>query len=55
VVLASGDGDFAILLDRLKQRFGTRSEVYGVPKLTANTLITAAGNFVAIEKHLLLR
>ncbi len=55
VVLASGDGDFAILLDRLKQRFGTRSEVYGVPKLTANTLMTAAGNFVAIEKHLLLR
>ena len=54
VVLASGDGDFAILLERIRQRFSTRSEVYGVPKLTADALITAAGRFVAIEKNLLL-
>jgi uncharacterized LabA/DUF88 family protein len=54
VVLASGDGDFAILLERIRQRFDTRSEVYGVPKLTADALITAAGRFVAIEKNLLL-
>jgi uncharacterized LabA/DUF88 family protein len=55
VVLASGDGDFSILLERVKQRFKTRSEVYGVPKLTADSLITAAGKFVAIEKNLLLK
>jgi len=54
VVLASGDGDFAILLERIRQRFDTRSEVYGVPKLTADALMTAAGKFVAIEKNLLL-
>jgi len=54
IVLASGDGDFAILLERIRQRFDTRSEVYGVPKLTADALITAAGKFVAIEKNLLL-
>jgi uncharacterized LabA/DUF88 family protein len=54
VVLASGDGDFTILLERIRQRFNTRSEVYGVPKLTADSLITAASKFIAIEKHLLL-
>jgi uncharacterized LabA/DUF88 family protein len=54
VVLASGDGDFAILLERIRQRFKTRSEVYGVYKLTADTLITQSGKFVAIEKNLLL-
>jgi len=54
VVLASGDGDFAILLERIRQRFDTKSEVYGVPRLTAGALITAAGRFIAIEKNLLL-
>ncbi|MGI9309586.1 MAG: NYN domain-containing protein [Gammaproteobacteria bacterium] len=54
VVLASGDGDFAILLERIKQRFKTKSEVYGVHQLTADTLITAADRFVTIEKNLLL-
>ena len=54
VVLASGDGDFAILLERIRERFNTKSEVYGVPRLTADGLMTAAGRFVAIEKNLLL-
>lgn len=54
VVLASGDGDFAILLQRIKERFNTPTDVYGVPRLTADSLISAAGKFVAIEKHLLL-
>jgi len=54
VVLASGDGDFAILLERIRERFNTKSEVYGVPRLTADALMTAAGRFVAIEKNLLL-
>jgi len=54
IVLASGDGDFAILLERIKQRFKTRSEVYGVTQLTANALITAASKFVPIEDSLLL-
>jgi len=54
IVLASGDGDFTILLERIKQRFNTRSEVYGVPQLTAKPLITAASKFIAIGKNLLL-
>jgi len=54
VVLASGDGDFTILLERIKQRFNTRSEVYGVPQLTADSLIAAAGKFIPIKKNLLL-
>jgi uncharacterized LabA/DUF88 family protein len=53
-VLASGDGDFAILLERIKQRFKTRSEVYGVYSLTADSLITASGKFIPIGKELLL-
>ena len=55
VVLVSGDGDFTILLERIRQRFNTRSEVYGVAKLTAGSLITAASGFIPIEDNLLLR
>lgn len=54
VVLASGDGDFTILLQRIRERFGTRSEVYGVTELTSNSLIQAADKFTAIDQRLLL-
>ena len=54
IVLASGDGDFTILLERIRQRFNTRSEVYGVPQLTADALIASANKFIAIDKNLLL-
>lgn len=54
IVLVSGDGDFDILLQRIKQRFGTRAEVYGVPELTANALIQSADTFHAIDHRLLL-
>ena len=54
VVLASGDGDFEILLRRIGERFKTRTEVYGVFPLTAAALRIAADKFVAIEKSLLL-
>ena len=55
VVLASGDGDFDILLERIRQRFDTRTEVYGVPQLTSNQLIEAANRFIAIDRSLLLK
>jgi uncharacterized LabA/DUF88 family protein len=55
VILASGDGDFGILLQRIKQRFNTSSEVYGVPELTSESLIREAGKFIAIDKTLLIR
>ena len=54
VVLASGDGDFDLALDRIHTRFGTQSEVYGVQPLTAASLIKAAGLYVPIEEPLLM-
>ena len=54
VVLASGDGDFDILLRRIKNRFDTDAEVYGVPMLTSSALINAATKFFPIEQQLLL-
>ena len=55
IILASGDGDFDILLQRIKKRFNTNTEVYGVPQLTSNLLIKQANKFIAIDKRLLLK
>jgi uncharacterized LabA/DUF88 family protein len=55
IVLASGDGDFGILLDRIRERFRTQSEVYGVRALTSNQLIGPATKFIPIDVKLLLR
>ncbi|MEQ8661666.1 MAG: NYN domain-containing protein [Gammaproteobacteria bacterium] len=54
LVLLSGDGDFDLLLDTLRDRHGIRTEVYGVPELTARSLINAAGDFHPIDERLLL-
>lgn len=54
VVLVSGDGDFDVLLERIRSRFNTRSDVYGVPALTSQLLIDAADRFVPIDTTLLL-
>ena len=55
IVLASGDGDFGILLDRIRERFRTQSEVYGVRALTSNQLIGPATRFVPIDEKLILK
>lgn len=55
VVLASGDGDFDLLLERAMQRHGVETVVYGVPGLTALSVIRAASRYVPIEGKLLLR
>ncbi|MNG07382.1 NYN domain protein [compost metagenome] len=55
VVLASGDGDFDLLLERVISRHGIEAVAYGVPGLTANSLIRAASRYVPIEGGLLLR
>lgn len=55
VVLVSGDGDFGILLARIRERFGTGSEVYGVPALTSDQLTMYADRFIPIEGPLLLK
>ena len=54
VVLLSGDGDFDLLLERIANNYSVSTEVYGVPKLTANSLINAASVFHPIENSLLL-
>lgn len=54
VVLLSGDGDFDLLLEKIKRDCDVVAEVYGVPTLTANSLIGSASIFHPIEEDLLL-
>jgi uncharacterized LabA/DUF88 family protein len=55
LVLASGDGDFDLLVGKLKNDAGLAVEVYGVPGLTAASLIDVASKYIPIENGLLLR
>lgn len=54
VILLSGDGDFDLLLQKIRSDYAVNTEVYGVPELTANSLINAANKFNPITKELLL-
>ncbi len=54
IVLASGDGDFDVLIKTIKTNFNTDSEIYGVPTLTAASLIAEAQCFHPIDHKLLL-
>ena len=54
VILLSGDGDFDLLLEKIKKDYNVTAEVYGVPALTANSLIDAASVYHRIEEDLLL-
>ena len=54
VILLSGDGDFDLLLQKINNDYNVHTEVYGVAKLTAKSLIDAAGIFHAIDDDLLL-
>lgn len=54
VVLLSGDGDFDMLLDKIKKDYKVKTVVYGVPSLTAGSLKDAADVFYRIEDELLL-
>jgi len=55
VILLTGDGDFAILLDKVKDVYQVTTEAYGVPKLTAKALIDACSVFHPIGNELLLK
>jgi uncharacterized LabA/DUF88 family protein len=50
VILLSGDGDFDLLLEKLNKDYGVSTEVYGVPALTASSLINAASVYHPIEE-----
>ncbi|RDH84969.1 MAG: nuclease [endosymbiont of Galathealinum brachiosum] len=54
VILLSGDGDFDLLLDKIKDDYGVSAEVYGVPSLTARSLIDSSSIFHAIDEELLM-
>jgi uncharacterized LabA/DUF88 family protein len=54
VVLLSGDGDFDLLMEKIKKDYAVSAEVYGVPELTANSLIDAASIYHRIEEDFLL-
>ena len=53
IVLLSGDGDFDLLLEKVRTDHAVSAEVYGVPALTANSLIDAASVYHRIENDLL--
>ncbi len=54
VVLLSGDGDFDLLLNKINTDYAVSTEVYGVPTLTANSLINSASIYHCIDEDLLL-
>ena len=54
VTLVSGDGDFDMLVNRIRERHRVSVEVYGVAQLTAASLRQAATKFVPITERLLL-
>lgn len=53
IVLLSGDGDFDLLMQKARSN-GSQAEVYGVPALTAESLIRSASKFHRIDEDLLL-
>ena len=55
IILLSGDGDFSLLLDKLKEKTNVQTEVYGVPALTADSLIKAANSYRPIDENLLVK
>ena len=54
IVLASGDGDFDILISRIRKMYNNETEVYGVSNLTADSLKNITSTFFPISHELLL-
>ncbi|MCZ0927319.1 NYN domain-containing protein [Halomonas janggokensis] len=54
IVLVTGDGDFDLLVNKIRTQHGKTVEVYGVPQFTAASLINEANSFIHIDKELLL-
>ena len=53
IILLSGDGDFDLLLKKVTEKYACKTEVYGVPELTANSLVNACQIFHKIDESLL--
>ncbi|MDO9107192.1 MAG: NYN domain-containing protein [Methylovulum sp.] len=54
IILLSGDGDFDVLLHKIRHTYAVTTEVYGVSTLTAPSLIHASTRFIPIDGKLLL-
>ena len=54
IVLASGDGDFDLLVKEIRHNYDTKTEVFGVQGLTAQSLINECTVFNSIRSDLLL-
>lgn len=54
VILLSGDGDFDLLMKKIRDDYDVIAEAYGVPALTANSLINSVSHFHGIGDDLLL-
>ena len=54
IVLASGDGDFDILIEKIRSLHNNETEIYGVSNLTANSLKSVTSKFFPIDHELLL-
>ena len=54
VVLLSGDGDFELLMEKIRADYNVYAEVYGVSTLTAKALIDSADAYHPIDYNLLV-
>jgi uncharacterized LabA/DUF88 family protein len=54
-ILVSGDGDFDLLVRKLRDAHDIEVEVYGAVNLTAGSLMHAANRFIPIEGDLLMQ
>ena len=54
IILASGDGDFDIVVRKIIDKYNARVEVFGVPGLTAASLIEAASEYHPIDENFLM-
>ncbi|MBB6542819.1 NYN domain-containing protein [Thalassotalea piscium] len=54
VILLSGDGDFDLLMKKVRDKYAVNTQVYGVKQLTALALMNAVDEFIEIDHQLLL-
>ncbi|NTS76777.1 NYN domain-containing protein [Catenovulum sp. SM1970] len=54
LILVSGDGDFALLVDTIRQKYQIEVDVYGVEQLSALALTNSASQYHPIDDSLLL-
>lgn len=54
IILLSGDGDFALLMNKVRETHGCKTSAYGAPGLTAKALIDSVDCFCVINEALLM-